>query len=470
MFDFQMILTVAVFILTVTFLVWRPNELNESIPPAIGAIIVFVTGVVSLSDLSTIFGVVSGASITIISTIVMSIVLESIGFFRYVAYNLVKRANGSGVALFWYVNLLCFLMTMFFNNDGSILITTPIIIQIMSILNLKYHEKIPFLLSGALIATASSAPIGVSNLANLIALKIVGLDLNTYALLMFVPSITGLLFIAWMLYLFFRKDIPKKIPVLQQMLDYHHAVPRGFYSLSTIERWVGHSLKQKIAVFHPLGDQDPISVDWPLFHRCLAVVILTRLGFYIGAPLGIPTEWIAMVGALLLILFRWYRTRSGIMDIVKKTPWHIILFAFSLYIIVYALKNVGLTDMLVHILQSTIVTSHFQAIFTMGMLLTVMSNFLNNLPSVMVGTLALTQMNLDLSTIQISYLANIIGSDIGSLISPMGTLATLIWMFLLRTSGIPFTWKQYLRVSIFVIPPGLLISLLFLYLWTNLFI
>lgn len=77
-------------------------------------------------------------------------------------------------------------MTMVFNNDGSILITTPIIIHIVTLLKIKPHQKIPFLISGALIATAASAPIAVSNISNLIALKIVGLSLNSYINMMFV--------------------------------------------------------------------------------------------------------------------------------------------------------------------------------------------------------------------------------------------------------------------------------------------
>src|SRR5690554_3663383 len=118
----QVIFTIAIFILTITFIIWRPFRLNESLPTAVGALLLFITGIVSLMDVYQIIGIVSGPVITILSTIIMSIVLESIGFFRFIAHNLVIRANGSGVRLFWLINLLCFLMTLFFNNDGSILI------------------------------------------------------------------------------------------------------------------------------------------------------------------------------------------------------------------------------------------------------------------------------------------------------------------------------------------------------------
>ena len=215
MFDMTTAVISIVFVTVTLLIIWRPFGINESIPTTVGALIFLALGIVPFADIYRIASIVSGASITIISTIVMSIVLESIGIFRWAAINLAVRAKGSGRALFWYINILCFMMTMFFNNDGSILITTPIIIQTLSILNLKTRHKIPYLLSGALVATGASAPIGVSNLANLIALKTVGLDLNTYTAMMFVPAMTGIVTIAYLLFVYFKREIPVKITSLQ---------------------------------------------------------------------------------------------------------------------------------------------------------------------------------------------------------------------------------------------------------------
>ena len=206
-----MMLALTIFLLTVLFLLWRPRGLNEAIPPTIGAFLLYSLGIITVDDIKYVFGTITGASITIISTMAMSIVLESIGFFRWLAFNLVAKCKGSGTRLYWCVILLCFFMTMFFNNDGSIVITTPIIIEIVRILNLTSRQQFAYLLSGAIIATASSAPIGVSNLANLIALKIVGVDLVTHTKFMFVPSMLGLIVISVLFFIYFRKDIPKHI-------------------------------------------------------------------------------------------------------------------------------------------------------------------------------------------------------------------------------------------------------------------
>lgn len=455
MFD-PLFVSVIIFICTIAALIIRPFGVNESVPVTLGAIAIVLFGIVNYADIINIVGIVHGAAITILSTIVMSIVLESVGFFKWAAYNLAQKSKGSGILLFWYINALCFLMTMFFNNDGSILITTPIIIQTLNILKLKPHQKIPYLLSGALIATGASAPIGVSNLANLIAMKIVGIDLNSYATMMLIPSMVGLFSIAILLLYYFRKDIPNRVHLLDDR------------TTELLQHVNTNSPNAKR--YHPFmhDTHEKQTVDWQMFIYCIGIVILTRISFFIVTPLGISTELPAIFGAIILIIIRWIKKGIGPVDIIKKTPWHIILFAFSIYLIVYGLNNAGLIDLIISMLKNLVSESRFNAIFIMGFLLTAMSNLFNNLPSVMLGTLTLTEMNLDPHLLHAAYFANIIGADIGALILPMGTLASLIWFHILRKNKIRFTWKRYLKATIAVIPISLVISLLSLYVWLEL--
>jgi arsenical pump membrane protein len=221
--------------------------------------------------------------------------------------------------------------------------------------------------------------------------------------------------------------------------------------------------------YHPLrydsDEREPI--DWWLFRASIAIVVLIRAGLFLAEGIGIPVEALAIGGVLLLLAVRWYRTGVGVKDVFSKTPWHILLFAFSIYVIVTGLQNAGLTSFLIHFLQPFLESGHGHAVAAVGLALTVMSNLVNNLPSVMIGTLALTEMGLDGQTLQLAYLANIIGSDIGALLTPMGTLASLIWMFLLGKNKIAFTWRQYMRTTIVVIPIALLVSLCSLYGWAK---
>ena len=203
--SFQIVITGLVFLTTMLVIFWRPKGMNEAWPASIGAAIILLTGIVSRADIVDIIDKIGGASITIIATIVMAVILESFGFFHWAAALLAKLSKGSGHRLYWNIQLLCFLMTLLFNNDGSILITTPILILLLKNLQLKPHQQIPYLLSGALIATASSAPIGVSNIVNLIALEIINMSLWMHTAMMFVPATIGLLFMSGLMYLILKK-------------------------------------------------------------------------------------------------------------------------------------------------------------------------------------------------------------------------------------------------------------------------
>ena len=467
--NLQLIGGVVIFAMTAILLIWRPGQLNEAIPAGIGGLLFLAIGIVKTDDLVSVFDVVSGAAVTILSTIVMSIVLDSIGFFRWTAFNLVRYARGSGVRLFWCLNALCLLMTLFFNNDGSILITTPIIIRIVRLLNLKPHQSVPYLLSGALVATASSAPIGVSNLANLIALNIVGLDLLTYAKLMFVPSMLGIGMMTLLLFWKFKRAIPRKIVLWGETSgaaasrDRLPAVP----SADPARHWFGKPESDRSS-FHPLmpAEEDATPLNWNRFSIAIGIVVLTRIGLFVASDVGIPLEVVGLFGAAGLIVLRWLWLGQSPRDLVRKTPWSILLFAFGIYVIVYGLHNLGLTETLVAGLRP-VMEGMWQAVAGFGLLLTAMSNLMNNLPSVMIGTLALTTFHPDSHIMQSAYLANIIGSDIGSLIAPFGTLASLLWFHQLRRYRFPFTWGGYLKVTVWLIPLTLLISLAGLYLWTE---
>jgi arsenical pump membrane protein len=442
------IITIFVFIMTMLVIFWRPRGLNEAWPASIGAGIILLTGIVSRSDILDIIHKIAGASITIIATIVMAVILESFGFFHWAAARLASLAKGSGYRLYWYIQLLCFLMTLLFNNDGSILITTPILILLLKNLRLKPREQIPYLLSGALIATASSAPIGVSNIVNLIALNIVDMTLYMHTAMMFVPATLGLLFMSCLMYVVVKKKLPKTLPNFSDDIE-------GIF-------FTKH--------FHPL--KNTISVETKrkrtqFMLKVLLFVFVVRCLLFVASYFSIPIEIVAVLGSFILLVWRWYHLRTNPVDILKKTPWHILIFAFSMYVIIYGLHNAGLTAMLVKICEPIVNQGLFYASFIMGGLVSVLSNFFNNHPALMIGTITLTEMGLDPITLKTIYLANIIGSDMGSLLLPIGTLASLIWMHILKQNKIKVTWKDYLSVSLIVIPFTTVVTLFLLFYWVQ---
>ena len=438
-----------VFLLTMLIIFWRPRGLNEAWPASIGAVIILITGIVSWDDILDIISKIGGASITIIATIVMAVILESFGFFHWAAAKLARFSKGSGYRLYWNIQLLCFLMTLLFNNDGSILITTPILILLLKNIQLKPRQQIPYLLSGALIATASSAPIGVSNIVNLIALNIIDMSLWMHTAMMFVPATIGLLFMSYLMYIVVKNKLPKRLP--DSIMD----IEESFF----------------IKNFHPLKTKIDVETKRKrtrFMMKILLFVFTMRCLLFVASYINVPIEIVAVLGSVALLLWRWYHLRTNPVDILKKTPWHILIFAFSMYVIIYGLHNVGLTALLVRLCEPIVNQGLFQASFIMGGLVSILSNLFNNHPALMIGTITLTEMGLDPITLKTIYLANIIGSDMGSLLLPIGTLASLIWMSILRKNKIKVSWKDYLSVSLIVIPIATIVTLTLLYFWVQL--
>ena len=447
--SFQVGVASLVFLTTMLVIFWRPRGINEAWPASIGAVIILLAGIVSLNDVVDITGKIGGASITIMATVVMAVILESFGFFNWAAARIIGLAKGSGYRLYWYIQLLCFLMTLLFNNDGSILITTPILIMLLKNMGIKPHQQIPYLLSGALIATASSTPIGVSNIVNLIALNIVEMSLWMHTAMMFVPATLGLIFMSYLMYIVVKKKLPKTLPV--SVID----IEESFFLKNF------HPLKTKISV-------ETKRKRTKFMLKILLFVFVTRSLLFVASYMNIPIEIVAVLGSVVLLCWRWYHLRTNPVDILKKTPWHILIFAFSMYVIIYGLHNVGLTALLVQLCEPIVNQGLFQASFIMGGLVSLLSNLFNNHPALMIGTITLTKMGLDPITLKTIYLANIIGSDMGSLLLPIGTLASLIWMHILRKNNIKITWKDYLSVTLIVIPFTVIVTLSFLYFWVQL--
>ncbi|MFB1100668.1 arsenic transporter [Terribacillus sp. JSM ZJ617] len=440
-------ITVFTFLVTMLVILWRPRGLNEAIPAAVGAAIILLTGVVSGPDAADIVDKIGGAAITIMATIVMAVILESFGFFHWVAAKLANLARGSGYRLYWYIQLLCFLMTLLFNNDGSILITTPILILLLRNLRLPTHQQIPYLLSGALIATASSAPIGVSNLVNLIALEIIDMSLYMHTAMMFVPATLGLLFMSWLMFMVVKKKLPVSLPESVKDIE-EHFFTQHFKPIQG--RKVFTDTKQKRTKFMLI---------------LLLFVFLIRCLLFVASYLSIPISIVAVLGSLALLAWRWYYLRTNPIDIIKKTPWHILVFAFSMYVTIYGLHNIGLTEVLVRYSEPIISQGLMYASFAMGGLVSILSNIFNNHPALMIGTFTMTEMGLDPITLKTIYLASIIGSDIGSLLLPIGTLASLIWLYILKQHDITLKWMDYLKVSVIVIPISTIVALFLLYYW-----
>lgn len=467
-------LALLIFLLTITLVIWRPKGIHEMIPAMVGGLATLALGLTGMPDIARILVVVSNAAITIIATFAMSSVLDHVGFFRWTALNLARRAGGHGIRLWVYVLLLSMGMTLFLNNDGSILIATPIICELTKRLGLSGRQTMPFILGSVLVATASSAPIGVSNPANLEAMALAGFNLTTHTEFMFLPSVFGLATCLALLYFHFRRDIPAaysldSIQGLRAMSTTPPDSDNPKKSPPPDPQWFPHDPSaRKPESGEPIVDRTntggALIKDIGLMRFTVAVVILVRLGYFLASLYHIPTSAVALVGALIVVVASLSR-RFRLGTVIKESPWHILLFAFGMELVVFGLRNAGIIGALSDQVAPLLHSSLWAIVVIPGAAIGIFACLMNNHPALIAGTLALTSLGLDAIPLKLAYTGAVLGSDILSLVTPMGTLASLLWFHLIRRQGMPISWGHYMGTSLRVIPLSFAASLFGLYLW-----
>ncbi len=428
--EIHIILAISIFLFTLIFVIWQPKGLGIGWTATIGAILALLTGVVSLQDIWVVVKIVWDATVAFVGIVFISIILDKIGLFEWFSLHIMKKAGGNGKKLFVYIILLGAFISAIFANDGTALILTPIIYANIRYLGLKEKFILPFIIAGSFVADTTSLPLVISNLVNIITADFFKIGFIQYAFNMFVPNIFSLLTTLIVLYLYFRKDIIK---------NYDPSI---------------------------LKNPNEAVRDWFVFKFSWWLGGFLALGFIASEIYAVPVSVVIIVGALALGISTFKNRTVNIEYILyKETPWRIIIFSIGMYVVVYGLKNVGLTFELAKFIEDMHKFGDIFGTVGTGVLSALLSAFMNNLPSVMIVDLAIEDTGFKESTQHLLAYANIIGCDIGPKLTPIGSLATLLWFHILEQKGIKISWRYYLKVGIIITPPILLSTLISLYLW-----
>ncbi len=391
-----MILASAIFIITLIFVIWQPRDLQIGTTAVIGgAIVALILGVVSFSDVLIVTDIVWDATLSFIGIIILSMVLDEIGFFEWCALKMAKFSNGNGMKMFIYSILLgAFVSALFANDGGAALILTPILLAKMRILRLNMKSIIAFLLAGGFISDSASLPLVFSNLTNIVTANYFDIGFGEYISNMLVPYIVSVIASIGFLWLLLRKDIPKQVDI---------------------------SL---------LKEPETAIKNQTLFRLSWVFLAVLLAGYFVGDAYDLPVAVFALGGGgvLFLIIATLFKTVEPL-HIIKEAPWQVVWFSIGLYIVVYGLKNAGLTDYLTIVLQNLATRGDTVAIIGTGFLSAFLSAIMNNMPTIMIMDIALDNMG-DIPNQALAY-ANIIGCNLGPKMTPFGSLATLLWLHVL---------------------------------------
>ena len=418
-----MLVALLIFIATLVLVIWQPRGLGIGWSASLGAAAALLLGVVQVSDIAVVWNIVWNATATFIAVIIISLLLDEAGFFEWAALHVARWGGGKGRWLFVLIVLLGAAVAALFANDGAALILTPIVMAMLLALGFSPAATLAFVMAAGFIADVASLPLVVSNLVNIVSADFFKIGFNDYAAIMIPVNFAAIAAALAVLMLYFKRDIPSHYDVGQLKLP------------STAIR-----------------DVTTFRVGW-------LVLAMLLVGFFGLEPLGVPVSATAAVCASLLLVVAGRGQVISIRKVLSGAPWQIVVFSLGMYLVVYGLRNQGLTAQIAVLLNYFAAGGIWGAAFGTGFLTALLSSVMNNMPTVLIGALSIEATQATGVIKQAMIYANVIGSDLGPKITPIGSLATLLWLHVLARKGMTIGWGYYFKVGIVLTVPVLAVTL-----------
>ncbi|HEX7325567.1 MAG TPA: arsenic transporter [Rhodanobacteraceae bacterium] len=430
-----MLLAFAIFVVTLTLVIWRPRGLGIGWSALAGAAVALATGVVTWADVGIVWHIVWDATFTFVALIVISLLLDEAGFFAWAATHVARWGRGRGHVLFVLIVLLGAMIAAVFANDGAALLLTPIVMALLLRLEFQPAAALAFIIATGFVADTTSLPLVISNLVNIVTANYFDIGFGRYAAVMLPVDVASLAAVLVVLWLAFRRRIPATYSIAK--LDAPRAAIR----------------------------------DHLIFRAAFPLLAVLLAAYFVTAPFGVPVSFVTGAGAIVLLAIagRWWRRGRGAVvrvgNVLRHAPWQIVLFSLGMYVVVYGLGHAGLTAYGADALGWLARRGNLVATVGTGFLAAAVASLMNNLPSTLISALSIGHAHVPDMTRQLMIHASVIGNDLGPKFTPIGSLATLLWLHVLARKGYRIGWGQYMKIGLLITPPVLLAALVALFLW-----
>jgi arsenical pump membrane protein len=408
------IMIVVIAILTLLGIMIRPFKLNEAIMALGGAVLLLIIGLIT--PLNTAYTLLSDWNIFFffLGMMTLSALAETAGLFDWLAAQAARLAGGDSRRLFLNTFLLGSLISMILSNDATALILTPIVYTLVTRLRLPV---LPFLFACTFIADTASFLLPVSNPINIIILTQFRLNLFTFVRLLFLPCLLAIGINIGLFFLLYHKQVQgrfdaKRLPSAAE------------------------------AIKHPL-----------YFRYTCAILILVVIAYIIASALQFPLSIVAMGGAFLLLIGGLLWKRISFPDLGKQISWSIFVFIAGMFIVVRAIESTGLTTDFGHLLLHLSGNTNFGAVMIGTLGAAVGTNVINNVPMAIVMRSALAGVQHIAPSAHLGFVAaTMFGCDLGPNLTTVGSLATVLWLLILRRRNLDVSGLDYFKVGILVAP------------------
>lgn len=355
-----------------------------------------------------------------ISMTVLSVFLDEVGFFRYLANATLKKSGQSQKKLFVLLYVIVSVLTVFTSNDIIVLTFTPFICYFAANAGIK---PLPYLVTVFVAANTWSMALIIGNPTNIYLATYGGISFFYYVVKMILPTFASGTVSFFLLYLCFRKEL--ELP------------------MKRLSGSAGH-ITDLFLLFVGLG------------HLACATIMLA-----VGSWINIEMWFVALMSAASLfafnLIYALVRRRAPVElgRCLKRAPWTLVPFLLTMFILILFLRSIGVPEFINGILGEKL------AVFKYGYASFVSCNIINNIP-MSVLFCSVTE-GLSQAVKVPSLFATIIGSNIGAFLTPVGALAGVMWKKILRQQGIEFGYADFLKYGIRIGLPSITAAFVVLY-------
>jgi len=418
----RVVLGALIFAATLILIITRPFQLNEAIISAGGGLLMLLVGIVSPGDAISvllsqwnIFGFFLGLML-------IAAIADSAGVFDTLAYRAAQLARGSSLRLYLAIFAVGALITAFLSNDATALILTPVVYALVTRLRLPV---LPFMFACTFIADTASFLLPVSNPINILVLDAFGGDLGAFLRYLALPALVCVALNVGLFTLIFRRSLGIR------------------YDVS--------------AVAAPM-------LDTRFLRMVTGTLALIALSYVVASTAGIPLSLVALAGGLLLLGCAAWAGRLDMARWRRDISWSLFVFIAGMFVLVRGVENLGLTAMFGRALLHLAGSSQLGAVALVAGGTALGANLINNVPMALVMISAIHGVHAPAATQTGMVFALILGADLGPNLTTVGSLATILWIVILRRKGLEISTREYVKLGLAVVPVMLALGVLLIWL------
>jgi arsenical pump membrane protein len=420
------LISVAIFVFTLFLMIKQPKGINLGLAAGIGAVASLLLGTVTVDDAALAFNDIWNAALAFVGIVTLSVTLDVMGFFKWAALRVARLAKGSGIKLYFYVALLAAAVSILFANDSAVLILTPLVLEIVQQLKLELKGKMAYLFAAGLIADTAAMPLITSNPVNIVSADFFHYTFIEHMVFMTPVAIVTIALSLIVVFVHFRRDIPRSF-------DPH--------------------LVEALIVDGAVIQPRQLKVSF------ITLVVIDAL--YVVASLnGVPVGFVIFGGAMWLLGFYVFtmshshmheEEKHGVIYILKKVNWDILVFMAGILLVVQGLKHAGAIQFYADAFAWCLTLPSILSTLVPSLIVTVSASAMNNWPMTMLGLLSVEQATtsyaLSSAGQTVLIFANIIGNNLGPHFFPIGSLAILMWLNTMKRKGLNISIIDYLKVG-----------------------